>query len=55
LPPTAARRAEKLKVKKWVPESKVIIDLPIITTGEFSHARALTEEVIKAIPESPAK
>jgi putative intracellular protease/amidase len=45
----------QLKVKKWVPEPKVVVDLPIITTGEFSHARALTEEVVKAIPERAGK
>jgi putative intracellular protease/amidase len=45
----------QLRVKKWVPEPKVVIDLPIITAGEFSHARELTEAVIKVIAERPGK
>jgi serine/threonine protein kinase/putative intracellular protease/amidase len=47
--------AAQLKVKKWTADPKVIIDLPIITAGELSHARALTEEVLKAIPDRPIK
>jgi hypothetical protein len=44
---------EKLKVKKWTPDPKVVIDLPFITTGEFSHGRSLAEAVVKALADHP--
>jgi eukaryotic-like serine/threonine-protein kinase len=46
---------ERLQVKKWASDPKVVVDLPIITIGELGHPRTLTEEVLKAIPEHPAK
>ncbi|QJW97716.1 protein kinase domain-containing protein [Frigoriglobus tundricola] len=40
---------DKLKVRKWVGDSKVVIDLPFITAGEVLHTRALAEEVARAL------
>ncbi|HEV3439183.1 MAG TPA: DJ-1/PfpI family protein, partial [Gemmata sp.] len=39
----------QLKVKAWKDDPKVVVDLPFITAGEFSHSKALVEEIIKAI------
>jgi serine/threonine-protein kinase len=45
----------QLWVKKWSAGSKVVVDPPFVTAGEFASARALTEEVLRAIPEHHAK
>jgi serine/threonine-protein kinase len=45
----------QLKVKAWKDNPKVVVDLPFITSGEFSHSRALVDEVIKAIPDIPRR
>jgi serine/threonine-protein kinase len=44
-----------LKVKKWTPDPKVIVDLPFVTGGEYGSARSVLEEVLKAIPEHPGR
>ncbi len=45
----------QLKVKAWKDDPKVVVDLPFITSGDFSHTRALVDEVLKAIPENVKK
>jgi serine/threonine protein kinase len=42
----------QLKVKAWKDDPKVVVDLPFITSGDFSHSRALVDEVMKAIAEN---
>jgi hypothetical protein len=39
-------------VKAWKSDPKIVIDLPFITAGEFSHSKALVDEIMKAIPEN---
>ncbi len=46
---------EKLRVKRVSAEAQVVIDLPLVTAGDYAHTRAMVEEVLKAIPEHHAK
>jgi hypothetical protein len=50
-PPATARpiAIEKLKVKQWVKDPKVVVDFPFVTSGELGHGRTLTDEVIKTL------
>jgi serine/threonine protein kinase/putative intracellular protease/amidase len=47
-----ALTVSQLKVKAWKDDPKVVVDLPFITSGDFSHSRALVDEVIKAIADT---
>ena len=40
---------EKITVKRWVDDPKVVIDLPFITCGQLQNTRELTDELAKAI------
>jgi serine/threonine protein kinase len=47
-----ALSASQLKVRAWKDEPKVVVDLPFITVGEFSHTKGLVDEMIRTIVEN---
>jgi serine/threonine protein kinase len=53
--PNRPKTEARLKVKNWLDEPKVVIDLPFITSGVFTHAKEVTDEISKAIPDPHQK